>query len=887
MASETIEFEFVANPARGIRGLDQFESAVDRLRTGVDSDAEAIERSLEGIGNSRVRTSFLDGFRRQMGGARDAAAGAATDIRTSLEDMIPPGPGGAIARITALLGPLQLGVAAFAAVAITGALAAARWADELSDTANNLGVTTTFLQQMRGAATAAGGSGEAFEKGLTKLNQVIGDAAQGNPAAVKSFATLGISVKDSSGNIKNAQTIMEESRNALAGITSDTERAALANELYGKGSKELAGFLKQTEAEYEASKAAMLEYGTASEESLKASSALTSAQELLGATAQAGIIDAFAPVAELLADLATAVVPILAVAFDALGVVIEIVVAAVRVVGEVLGIIIGVIIDVIKVVFDIIGAFNIFNATSVATGNGTLSMGQIFSGVMRVMQGTAAVMVGTVIGLFRGLAATIYNIVAGINNFVAGSFLGDKLGVKAIAVKSIAGEAKAGFQSGVSRVMGIGRGPSTRDTTAPDAQRGSGISQAKPTKAVKPKGGGAPKAPPKPKETDEEKATKKYNEAVEKLRESVAELSLTKEQDQLLDEFARAGLKRDITLTGERAEAIRNLVSQLQDGQKQKKLGEAIKEFNQDLADLKLTEEQLAVVEARRRAGIPEEAAEVAKLSAATQGLIVKLDGLALARFREAAAKRKADQDKATAKDIGKDQNQRGLEATNQARVLADPTAEFRIKLETIERQRVAEAERIRQLTSIGELERGIMLTKNEQIAAQETANAQTERQQAITGALSATLQGLWDDPLGAMKNFFAEFLKQIIVAIAKAIFLKATLPGGGSAGGLISSAILGAIGARADGGSVGRGGPYLIGERGPELFFPGRAGQVLSNKDSFGSGGGMNTTYAPVMNFHASGNAQQDAMSLSSLKMQQAQQAAQFRANQDKMRWR
>lgn len=51
--------------------------------------------------------------------------------------------------------------------------------------------------------------------------------------------------------------------------------------------------------------------------------------------------------------------------------------------------------------------------------------------------------------------------------------------------------------------------------------------------------------------------------------------------------------------------------------------------------------------------------------------------------------------------------------------------------------------------------------------------------------------------------------------------------------------------GARANGGPVGGGRAYLVGERGPEIFVPGASGQITSNENlnkALGSGGGVNS---------------------------------------------
>ena len=58
------------------------------------------------------------------------------------------------------------------------------------------------------------------------------------------------------------------------------------------------------------------------------------------------------------------------------------------------------------------------------------------------------------------------------------------------------------------------------------------------------------------------------------------------------------------------------------------------------------------------------------------------------------------------------------------------------------------------------------------------------------------------------------------------------------------------AVGARANGGSVSSGSPYMVGERGPELFVPGRSGAIVPN-DELGGGGQTNV----VVNVDARGS--------------------------------
>jgi len=105
--------------------------------------------------------------------------------------------------------------------------------------------------------------------------------------------------------------------------------------------------------------------------------------------------------------------------------------------------------------------------------------------------------------------------------------------------------------------------------------------------------------------------------------------------------------------------------------------------------------------------------------------------------------------------------------------------------------------------------------------------------QSAIDGTKS--LQQVAADLLNSIAN------KLLDVAINMALFgaMSGTGTGGGLLGGLFKPSPTPR--ARAQGGSVTAGQPYLVGERGPELFMPGRSGGIAPT-GSFG-GSGVNVT--------------------------------------------
>lgn len=114
----------------------------------------------------------------------------------------------------------------------------------------------------------------------------------------------------------------------------------------------------------------------------------------------------------------------------------------------------------------------------------------------------------------------------------------------------------------------------------------------------------------------------------------------------------------------------------------------------------------------------------------------------------------------------------------------------------------------------------------------------------AIQGAIDGTksLQQVAVDLLNNIAN------KLLDVAVNMALF--GAMSGTGTGGGLLGFMFKPSpVPGRAVGGSVASGQPYIVGERGPELFMPGRSGTIIPNHNL--GGGGISV----VVNVDASGS--------------------------------
>jgi hypothetical protein len=112
-------------------------------------------------------------------------------------------------------------------------------ADEMGKAAQKAGVTVEALSGLKYAADLAGVSFEGLQTGIKKLNTNIFEASQGSKSQAEAFKMLGISVKDASGNIKNADAVLLELADRFAKMPDGAEKSALAVEIFGRAGADL------------------------------------------------------------------------------------------------------------------------------------------------------------------------------------------------------------------------------------------------------------------------------------------------------------------------------------------------------------------------------------------------------------------------------------------------------------------------------------------------------------------------------------------------------------------------------------------------------------------------------------------------------------------------
>lgn len=134
-----------------------------------------------------------------------------------------------------------VGAAVGAAVAgLAGAsVNAAAYADETLTMSTVTGISTEQLQEFGYAAELVDVSTETITKSMAKNIKSMASAEQGSKTYVAAYEKLGVSVMDANGNMRDGQTVYWEAIDALGKMTNETERDAVAMQLFGKSAQEL------------------------------------------------------------------------------------------------------------------------------------------------------------------------------------------------------------------------------------------------------------------------------------------------------------------------------------------------------------------------------------------------------------------------------------------------------------------------------------------------------------------------------------------------------------------------------------------------------------------------------------------------------------------------
>lgn len=144
--------------------------------------------------------------------------------------------GGYAAKAVAALGTAAIS-AATGVAAIT--VKAAQSADEINTLAKQTGLSVEEIQKFQYASEQIDVPLETLTGSMAKLTRNMESARQGSKQQVGAFEALGVAITDNEGNLRSNQAVFDEAIAALGTMENETQRDALAMQIFGKSAQDL------------------------------------------------------------------------------------------------------------------------------------------------------------------------------------------------------------------------------------------------------------------------------------------------------------------------------------------------------------------------------------------------------------------------------------------------------------------------------------------------------------------------------------------------------------------------------------------------------------------------------------------------------------------------
>lgn len=214
------EQKILAELEKADGGSGKYEQQMDALKREIvdtTNKQKAYRDELENIGNESVET------------ANDTKTLEDSFFNASLKAEI-------VTKAVELAAEAFKQLVNFVKEAVT---ASAEYADNILTESKVLGLTTDQLQEYYYMSELVDVSVDTIGGAMTKLEKNMYSAAKGSKSMQASFSKLGITLIDANGELKDSEVVFGEALDALGGIANETERDALAMEIFGRSAKDL------------------------------------------------------------------------------------------------------------------------------------------------------------------------------------------------------------------------------------------------------------------------------------------------------------------------------------------------------------------------------------------------------------------------------------------------------------------------------------------------------------------------------------------------------------------------------------------------------------------------------------------------------------------------
>lgn len=153
--------------------------------------------------------------------------------------------------------------AAFVGMVGAAAVKTAQWADDLLTLSQQTGISTDALQRMQYASDLVDVSVESMTGALARMTRQLASST-----GEEKITALGVATRNASGELRSGEAIFYDVLAALSHVGNETERDALAMDIFGRSANELAGIIDDGGAKLQALGDEAARNGSIIEESL-------------------------------------------------------------------------------------------------------------------------------------------------------------------------------------------------------------------------------------------------------------------------------------------------------------------------------------------------------------------------------------------------------------------------------------------------------------------------------------------------------------------------------------------------------------------------------------------------------------------------------------------
>lgn len=227
------------------QNIEQTKDKLSKLKAAQDDVKKAFERgeineeqyiAFQGeIVKTENRLQSLESQTKETGNAMDDAGDKASGFGSKLKSGLESAAKAAGIAIAAVGTAVVAGAKALTDFSVEGA----QYADTILTDATVTGIATDKLQEYNYAAELIDVSTETLTKSMAKNIKSMSSAAKGTGETAKAYQTLGVSVTNADGSLRDSQEVYWELIDALGTVDNETERDALAMQILGKSAQEL------------------------------------------------------------------------------------------------------------------------------------------------------------------------------------------------------------------------------------------------------------------------------------------------------------------------------------------------------------------------------------------------------------------------------------------------------------------------------------------------------------------------------------------------------------------------------------------------------------------------------------------------------------------------